>query len=98
MPAQRQKAEDRDILVPANGGSAGPAARTRGDDRLPGGNAIDADIEKGADDGAQDESDRQNHYNCHEISNPKRSVSIAAVTSPTEMSERHLALIGQGGV
>ena len=64
----------------------------------PAGNAVDADIEKGADDGAQDESDRQNHYNCHEISNPKRSVSIAAVTSPTEMSERHLALIGQGGV
>ena len=48
-PTQDKVTEQRDIVVPADDGAAGRAGRCRTDNRFPGGNAVDADIQETAD-------------------------------------------------
>ena len=54
-PSQEKIAEDGNVLIPANGRPARRTARGGMDDRLAGRDAVDADVEEGADDGAEDE-------------------------------------------
>jgi hypothetical protein len=56
--AKEEPAEDRDVLIPEDRLAAIWAARCGTDDGEPFGNAIDADIEKGTDDAAEDKREQ----------------------------------------